>query len=214
MYVDVIDHTQHTLRDRLSSGNKFQPDYKKCMESRNRPGVAQGVPGGLGSQISWHSLREGGEIVSLTHQPPLPQECSWYLFSLGSDSTPETWKGRKEIGHWKIQWHHRDFFLCKRIFIKTIIHTIDSSWHSARYYKTHNTRCNWTESSGRVELIWKSSQAQEGIGYLSRAHHCYGQPMTSKYLSVTRALRTWRYSFHLARRKSSYSPKEKGDVGL
>ena len=42
-------------------------------ESRNRPGVAQRVPGGLGSQISWHSAREGGEVVSLTHRPPLPR---------------------------------------------------------------------------------------------------------------------------------------------
>jgi hypothetical protein len=40
--------------------------------ARNRPGVAQRVPGGLGSQISWHSAHEGGEVVSLTHRPPLP----------------------------------------------------------------------------------------------------------------------------------------------
>ena len=45
---------------------------KKVKESRNRPGVAQRVPGSLGSQISWHSAREGGE-VSLTHRPPLPK---------------------------------------------------------------------------------------------------------------------------------------------
>jgi len=45
--------------------------YVKVKESRNRPGVAQRVPGGLGSQISWHSAREGGE-VSLTHRPLLP----------------------------------------------------------------------------------------------------------------------------------------------
>ena len=43
----------------------------KVKESRNKPGVAQRVPGGLGSQISWHSAREGGD-VSLTHRPPLP----------------------------------------------------------------------------------------------------------------------------------------------
>jgi hypothetical protein len=42
----------------------------KVKESRNRPGVAQRVPGGLGSQISWHSAH-GGE-VSLTYRPPLP----------------------------------------------------------------------------------------------------------------------------------------------
>ena len=43
----------------------------KIKQSRNRPGVAQRVQGGLGSQISWRSAREGGE-VSLTHRPPLP----------------------------------------------------------------------------------------------------------------------------------------------
>ena len=44
----------------------------KVKESHNRPGVAQRVPGGLGSQISWHAAREHGEVVSLTHRPPLP----------------------------------------------------------------------------------------------------------------------------------------------
>jgi hypothetical protein len=43
------------------------------MESRNSPGVAQKVPGGLGSQISWHSTREGGKVVSLTHRSSLPR---------------------------------------------------------------------------------------------------------------------------------------------
>ena len=44
----------------------------KVKESRNRPGVAQRVPGGLGSQTSWHSAHEGGEFVSHTHRPTLP----------------------------------------------------------------------------------------------------------------------------------------------
>jgi hypothetical protein len=43
----------------------------KVKQSRNRPGVSQRVPGVLGSLISWHSAREGGEVVSLTHRPPL-----------------------------------------------------------------------------------------------------------------------------------------------
>jgi hypothetical protein len=43
----------------------------KVKQSRNRPGLAQKVPGRLGSQISWHSARKGGE-VSFTPRPPLP----------------------------------------------------------------------------------------------------------------------------------------------
>jgi hypothetical protein len=44
----------------------------KLKQSHNRAGVAQRVPGGLSSQISLHSAREGGEVVSLMHRPPLP----------------------------------------------------------------------------------------------------------------------------------------------
>ena len=43
----------------------------KVKQSRNRPGVAQRVPGGLGSHISWHSTHEGGKVFSLTHRPSL-----------------------------------------------------------------------------------------------------------------------------------------------
>jgi hypothetical protein len=53
----------------------FQLQISKCIkeekQSRNRPGMAQRVPGGLDSQISWHSAHECGD-VSLMHQPPLP----------------------------------------------------------------------------------------------------------------------------------------------
>jgi hypothetical protein len=47
-------------------------NVKEVKQSCNRASVAQRVPGGLGSQISWHSTREGGEVVSLTHRLPLP----------------------------------------------------------------------------------------------------------------------------------------------
>jgi hypothetical protein len=50
---------------------KFVTGYRVKL-SRKRPGVAQRVPGSLGYQISRHSAHEGGEVVSLTHRPPLP----------------------------------------------------------------------------------------------------------------------------------------------
>ena len=46
----------------------------KLKQSRNRPRVAQRDPGGLRSQISWHSAHEGGEVFSLKHRSPLPPE--------------------------------------------------------------------------------------------------------------------------------------------
>jgi hypothetical protein len=53
-------------------------------ESRNRPGEAQRVPGGLGSHISSRSAHEGGEIVSLTHRPPfLPGNVPVLIFTRG-----------------------------------------------------------------------------------------------------------------------------------
>ena len=45
---------------------------KKVKESRNRPGVAQSISGGLASQIFMTFCNEGGEVVSLTHRPPVP----------------------------------------------------------------------------------------------------------------------------------------------
>ena len=60
-----------TLSPRYVSEDCTNDGIGKVKESRNRPGVVQRVPGGLGSQISWHSAREGGD-VSLTHRPPLP----------------------------------------------------------------------------------------------------------------------------------------------
>ena len=81
----------------------------KVKESHNRSGVAQRVPGGLGFWSSWHSAREGGEVVSLTHRPPLPPGMFLVLthFHQGL-SRPQ---GHGTVGrrcHWKIQWHHRE----------------------------------------------------------------------------------------------------------
>ena len=65
-------YIQNNALQRMACAILIHQNYKKIKQSRNRPGVAQRVPGGLGSQISWHSAHEGSEVVSLTHRPPLP----------------------------------------------------------------------------------------------------------------------------------------------
>jgi hypothetical protein len=87
----------------ISKATKVVNLQVKVKESRNKPDATQRVPRGLGSQISLYSAREGGEVVSLMHRPPLPPG----MF-LGAESVPGPWKGRKEICHWKIQWRHRE----------------------------------------------------------------------------------------------------------
>ena len=50
----------------------------------------------------------GGRLSALRTGRLYPQGYSWYSFSLGVESTPGPWFSRKEICHWKIQWHHRE----------------------------------------------------------------------------------------------------------
>jgi hypothetical protein len=57
---------------------------KKVEETRNGPGLAQRVPGSLGSQIPWHSVCEGVEVVGLAHRSPLPPGMFLvFIFSRG-----------------------------------------------------------------------------------------------------------------------------------
>jgi hypothetical protein len=69
----------------------------KVKKSCNRPSVAQRFQGGLGSQISmtFGTWRWWGYQP---HTPAAftPRKFSLYLFSLGAESTPGPWYGRKE----------------------------------------------------------------------------------------------------------------------
>jgi hypothetical protein len=66
----TLCHRRDSLRTTVLKRVPIAEQTLVVKESRNRPGVAQRFPGGLGSRISWHSAREGGE-VSITHRPPL-----------------------------------------------------------------------------------------------------------------------------------------------
>jgi len=58
---------------------------KKVKKSRNRPGLAQRLAGGLGYQF--HDIRHMKVVRLSTSRTGLlyPQECSWYSYSLGAE---------------------------------------------------------------------------------------------------------------------------------
>jgi hypothetical protein len=47
----------------------------------------------------------GGRLSALCTSHLYAQGHPWYSFSRGSESTPGPWFSRREICHWKIQWH-------------------------------------------------------------------------------------------------------------
>jgi hypothetical protein len=103
-----LDGPIHPLlrRNIVTVDNKVKVKVK---QSRKRPGEAQKVPGGFGSQIfmtfgTWRWWGRQPQVPAAF----TPRKYSWYSFSLGAESTPGPWYGQKEIRHWKIEWHRQE----------------------------------------------------------------------------------------------------------
>jgi hypothetical protein len=117
----------------------------KLTQSMCRPGQAHRVPRVWGSQISWQSSHEGGN-VSPTHRPPLPPPpppgiYSRYLFLLEAESTPEPWCGRKDYVSEKFQWCHRESN--PRPFGTDNLYLLNLSTNGMlfRYLEVYNSQC-------------------------------------------------------------------------
>jgi hypothetical protein len=109
----TLHHTTWILHKRFSRGFLFETAigievgliqdkansvYDKIKkQSLCRPGQAHRVPGGTDSKISWQQAREGGNVVSPTHRPPLPpRKYYWYSFLLEAESPPGPQCGQKD----------------------------------------------------------------------------------------------------------------------
>ena len=77
----------------------FQQSKK---ESRNRPGVARKVPGGLGSQISWHSNMKVVRLSASRTGRLYRQEMFLVLIFTRAWVHPRTLVRSEGICHWKI----------------------------------------------------------------------------------------------------------------
>jgi hypothetical protein len=82
--------------------NSLNTDTKKVKQPHYRPGQAQRVPGGWGSQISRQSAHEGCKVVSPAHRPPSNYKYSWYSFLLEAWVDPKAIVRPEGLCQWKI----------------------------------------------------------------------------------------------------------------
>jgi hypothetical protein len=124
LYMDIWLHTHnitplHDFCFEIPNCTKCSFHYT-CLHIKVKKGKVVLLQARCGPEVSrrfrlpdFHDIRHMKVVRSSASRTGClyPQKCSWYSFSLGAESTPGPWCGRKEICHWKIQWHHRESIL-------------------------------------------------------------------------------------------------------
>jgi hypothetical protein len=85
--------------------------YRHIIKSKAHPLQAMQAQRGLGELRLLDFLTSAlhcGRLSASRTGRLYPQGHPWYSFSRGAESTPGPWFSRKEICHWKIQWHDRE----------------------------------------------------------------------------------------------------------
>ena len=80
------------------------PRYKLDGKRKGKASPLQAIAGPEGSRklrlVDFLTTAQySGRLSALRTGRLYPQECSWYSFALGAESTPGPWFGRNEICH-------------------------------------------------------------------------------------------------------------------
>ena len=118
-----------------------QPPPRQCVKGKATPFTGLGGPEGSGRlrlQITRHSTHEGGQVITLTHRPPLPPGISWYSF-LEVESTPGTWTCRT-LRKKNPQWHDRGSIPGPSDLYFTLIKNSQQGSRKSKTRTTHRMR--------------------------------------------------------------------------
>ena len=146
--------------------NRDRKKQKKAKQSHYRPGQAQRVPEGSGSQISRQSAHEASKVVSPTHWPPLPpRKYSWYSFLLEAESTPRATVRPEGLCQWKIPMtpsgnRPRDLPACSAVPQPT-----PDKKQNIKLWRQNAVNCNfsYTLYLSTQKTTWKFTQIYSSI---------------------------------------------------